>query len=384
MRRFLLSNARKTDSIRWLEDRVLLPVWCRACAAFALLSSTRKTDSLRRFEDRVLLPVWRRACAAFALLSNSPQNGARPGGLTGCYSRISRAGTALCGLLTLVAIPLLAQPRPRVYISVDMEGIAGVVTAEQLQPSGFEYQRFREFMKEEALAAVQAAIAHGADVLVADSHGNGQNLLIEKFPESVRLIRSWPRRQGMMAGLDSGFQAAIFIGYHASATNPQGVRAHTVSSALLTHVALNGRNVSEGVINAAIAGHYNVPVIFISGDDAVIAEVSAAIGPVQSVETKKALGFHAANSITPAAARRQIQDGVRTALSRLSSFQPFRIASPVTLGLSFKHYTAVELLSWLPNVQRTGARSIKVQTRDVLEADDFIQFATEYKAEMQP
>src|SRR5262245_40800643 len=89
----------------------------------------------------------------------------------------------------------------KVYISVDMEGIGGVVTANQLGPQGFEYERFRHFMTNEALAAVRATkAARATDILVADSHGNGESLLIDEFPRDVHVIRSWPRHGGMMAG----------------------------------------------------------------------------------------------------------------------------------------------------------------------------------------
>src|SRR5688500_3239395 len=109
------------------------------------------------------------------------------------------------------------QKKMKLFISVDMEGIAGVVTGEQLSPDGFEYQRFREFMTAEAVSAITAAKESGAtEILVADSHGNGQNLLIEKLPDDVRLVRSWPRELSMMGGIDSTFDAVLFIGYHAS------------------------------------------------------------------------------------------------------------------------------------------------------------------------
>lgn len=115
---------------------------------------------------------------------------------------------ALCFVTLLVTstTPSASGTQPRklkVHISVDMEGIAGVVTGEQLGPTGFEYGRFREFMTREALAAIEAAKAAGAtEIVVADSHGNGQNLLIDQFPADVRVIRSWPRRLSMVAGID--------------------------------------------------------------------------------------------------------------------------------------------------------------------------------------
>ncbi|MBS0396546.1 MAG: M55 family metallopeptidase, partial [Proteobacteria bacterium] len=183
----------------------------------------------------------------------------------------------------------------KVYISVDMEGVAGAVTADQLRPAGFEYERFRRFMTDEALAAVRAANAAGAtEIVVSDSHANGENLLIESFPPNVRVVRSWPRHGGMMAGLDSSFSAAIFIGYHASTTNPRGVRAHTTSSANFARLALNGVAVTEAEFNAAYAGEFGVPVVFVSGDDAAVAEIRGRLGNLEATVTKQSLGFHSA------------------------------------------------------------------------------------------
>ena len=129
----------------------------------------------------------------------------------------------------------------KIYISADMEGVAGVVTGDQLTPTGFEYQRFREFMTAEVNAAIDAAFAAGAtEIVVSDSHGNAENLLIEKLPKNVLLVRGFPRPLMMMQGIDESFAGVIFIGYHASTTNPAGVRAHTISSARLADVRLNG------------------------------------------------------------------------------------------------------------------------------------------------
>jgi D-amino peptidase len=126
---------------------------------------------------------------------------------------------------------------------------------------------------------VRAAKDAGAtEVVVADSHGNGESLLIEQFPKDVRIVRSWPRHGAMMAGLDASFGAALFVGYHASTTNPKGVRAHTIASAYFTRVALNGTAVTEAEFNAAYAGAYGVPIVFASGDDAAIAEITTRLG----------------------------------------------------------------------------------------------------------
>src|SRR6204780_5663504 len=200
----------------------------------------------------------------------------------------------LAGLIVssavLAATPSRTANSPpfKIYISMDMEGVAGTVTSDQLVPSGFEYERFRRFMTDEALAAVRAAQEAGAtEVVVSDSHGNGEHLLIDLFPKDAPIVRSWPRHGAMMAGLDSSFAAALFVGYHASTTNPKGGRAHPISSAHFTRVALNGTAVTEADLNAAYAGDLNVPIVFISGDDAAISEVASRLGPMESVITKK-------------------------------------------------------------------------------------------------
>jgi D-amino peptidase len=273
----------------------------------------------------------------------------------------------------------------KVYISVDMEGVAGTVTADQLIPSGFEYERFRHFMTDETMAAVRAANEAGAgEIVVSDSHGNGENLLIEEFTKNVRIVRSWPRHGGMMAGLDSSFNAAIFVGYHASTTNPRGVRAHTFSSAHYARVTLNGNAVTEGEYNAAYAGAKGVPVIFVSGDDVAVAEIKSRLGDIETVETKKSLGFHSAETLTPEVSCERIFIGVKSALSRLHDFKPYVIKTPVTLEITFKNYTPAELLSYLRSVQRVDSHTIRFVGKDMDEIDDFEEFVGNYNADLAP
>lgn len=289
-------------------------------------------------------------------------------------------------LFFLVAFSALStQARLKVYISVDMEGVAGTVTGDQLGPSGFEYARFREFMTREALAAVNAAREAGAsEILVSDSHGNGENLLLEMFPPDVRIIRSWPRRLSMMAGIDGTFDAAIFIGYHASTSNTRGVRAHTFSSAHLTRVALNGAAVTEGAFNAAIAGHFGVPVVMMSGDDAAIEEVRALLGNIEAAETKKSLGFHSASTLTPQASCELIGRKVKAALARLKEFKPYVLKTPVTLEVSFKSYLPPEVLSYLRTVQRVDSHTIRFQGQDMVEVSDFMVVVNSYNSALEP
>lgn len=283
-------------------------------------------------------------------------------------------------------VPAHSQNRDlKIYISADMEGVVGAVTGDQLGPTGFEYQRFRDFMTREVLAAIAAARKEGAtEIVISDSHGNGENLLIEMLPEDVTLVRSWPRPLMMMEGIDSTFDAALFIGYHASATNPDGVRAHTISSANLAGVQLNGRAVPEAGINAAIAGHFGVPVIMVSGDDAAVAEARAVIGDIEGAVVKWSLSFHAARTLTPAAAYKVIGEKVTAALRRLTDFEPLVLETPVRLDVRFKNYRPSQLLALLPIVERTDARSIRFVGTDMIAVSKFLEFMISYEPGLRP
>ncbi|HSA56770.1 MAG TPA: M55 family metallopeptidase [Gemmatimonadaceae bacterium] len=299
-----------------------------------------------------------------------------------------KAGSAVLSAVlacAILAANAAAQRPLKVYISVDMEGIGGVVTSEQLGPAGFEYQRARQFMTDEALAAIQGARDAGAtEILVSDSHGNGQNLLIDQLPADVRVIRSWPRPLMMMEGIDSSFAAAVFVGYHSGTSNVQGVRAHTISSATITSVMLNGVEVPEGGLNAAIAGHFGVPVVAIAGDDATVAEVRKFTGNVAAAEVKRALSFHAANTLTPKAAQELIRARVKAGIDQRASARPYVVRGPVTLEMSFKHYRAAELLAYLPIVTRVNAHTIRFVGRDIVEVSRFIEFVTSYQPDITP
>lgn len=290
---------------------------------------------------------------------------------------------SLAGLIA--AGPAGAQEALKIYISADMEGVAGAVTGEQLGPSGFEYERARRWMTDEVNAAIRGARAAGAtEILVSDSHGNGQNLLLDELPEDVRVIRSWPRPLAMMAGIDETFDGAIFIGYHAGTDNPRGVRAHTMSSARLTSVKLNGVPVPEAGLNAAIAGALGVPVIMISGDDAIAAEARALLGDVETAVVKTALGFHAAETMVPAAASRLIAETAERSVLRLEEFEPWDLGGPVELEVRFKHYRPVEMLEYLDGVERIDSHTIQYRGRDMLAVSRFLVFLLWYDSTDEP
>jgi D-amino peptidase len=292
--------------------------------------------------------------------------------------------TALC----LATASTLAAQRPlKVYISADMEGITGVASVDQLGPANFEYQQARAWMTAEVLAAIQGAREAGAtEFVISDSHGNGESLLIDKFPSDVpiTIVRSFPRPLGMMEGIDSSFAAVIFIGYHTSTSSTTGVRAHTMSSALLTRIALNGTSMSEAGINAAIAAHFGVPVVMITGDDAIVDESKQRFGPLEGVAVKRAIGFHSAATLTPDVAQALIREHAKTAVGRRASMKPYALTKPITVDVSFKNYRPVELLGYLPNIQRIDSHTVRYIARDVLDVSRFLEFITNYDPTLAP
>jgi len=300
-------------------------------------------------------------------------------------SRFLNAWAGLGVLLATLSLSLAASEGPRILIVADMEGVTGVVTADQLGPGGFEYERFRQFMTAEVLAAMEGARAAGAaEFLVADSHGNGENLLIEEFPENVRIIRSWSRPLGMLEGVDQDIDGVFFIGFHAGTANPEGVRAHTMSSANLTDLRIGQQSVSEGVWGAAIAGHFNVPVLMLSGDDATAADAQSVMPDLEVAIVKRALSFHSADTLTPAAGQNLIRKTAERAVRRIGEMKPYRVDTPVLVTVSFKNYQPSQVLANLPGFDRSDAHSITYQAEDMVQASEILSVLEEYRIDLAP
>ncbi len=298
---------------------------------------------------------------------------------------IVRRIVILISALLFAAGAWAQQDGLKIYISADMEGVVGAVSGDQLSPGGFEYERFRKFMTTEVNAAIDAARAAGAtEFVISDSHGNGQNLLIEELPDDVTVIRSWPRELSMMAGIDETFDGVIFLGYHASTANTRGVRAHTMSSASITGLRLNGIEMTEGSMAAAAAGHFGVPVIMISGDDVAVAENQVLIGDVEGAVVKWAKGFHSAETLTPEAGYEVIRTRTKSAIDRISRFEPYVLETPIELELTLKHYQPVELLGYLKNVERVNSHTIRYVGEDIIEISNFLTFVTNFRVDLEP
>ena len=255
----------------------------------------------------------------------------------------------------------------RVYISVDMEGVAGVVHEDQTDPidprHAAEYNRFRRLMTSEASAAIEGALAAGATrVLVNDSHWQMRNLLAEELHPSAELLSGGPKLRSMVEGVEEGFDAALFIGYHAMAGTGHAIIDHTYAG-LVHEARLNGRPVGELGINAALAGSHGVPVAMVSGDQALAAEARALLGQaVEAVIVKHAVGRFAARSVAPAESCRRIREGAAAALRR--RHLPLTLDRPVRLEVEFALTQMADMAELVPGSVRTGGRTLEYVHED--------------------
>lgn len=270
----------------------------------------------------------------------------------------------------------------RLYISADIEGIVGVVTRDHLAPEGFEYERARDWMTDTVVAACDAAQAAGAtEIVVSDSHGNGQSLKIEKLPDCVQLVRSWPRPLTMMQGVEVGsFAGALLIGYHAGASNPGGVLSHTLSGTAFQEVRVNGQVLNEAGLNAAIAGHFGVPVIYASGDDVAMAEIRSIVGDIETTTVKWAHSTRSARTLTPAVAHAAVREGVTRAIARIGEAKPFRLKAPFALEVRFRQRLPVEYLAYLRFVTQVDTFTIRYEAADTVDLSKFLMFLFGYSA----
>ncbi|MCO6693109.1 MULTISPECIES: M55 family metallopeptidase [Streptomyces] len=259
---------------------------------------------------------------------------------------------------------------PRILISVDMEGVSGIVHPRETHPDGYDYGRARALMTAEANAAVAGVLdaEPGAEVWVADAHGSYRNLLPEEIDRRARLVRGKPRPLGMLGGVDERTDAVLFVGYHVRAGAGPGVLAHTMSDALLD-VRVDGRSLGEIGLNAAMAGHLGVPVVLLSGDDAACAEVRELVPGVRTVAVKEALGQFAAAGLHPEEARERLRRTAAEAVAGREEVRPFALSGPQTVEVDLAAAHTVDLAVLIPGVTRAGgARTVTFTAADFGEA----------------
>lgn len=221
-------------------------------------------------------------------------------------------------------------------------------------------------MTGEANAAIEGAIAAGAErILVNDSHWLMMNLLAEELHPAAELLSGGPKARSMVEGVEGGFDAALFIGYHARAGVGNAIIDHTYTG-LVHEARLNGRPVGELAINAALAGTYDVPVALVSGDQSLAAEARELLGPsVETVVVKHAVGRFAARSVAPSVGCRLIREGAAAALAR--PHPPYRLAAPIRLEVDFQATHMADMAELAPGSVRTAGRTVSFTHDDYRE-----------------
>jgi len=257
----------------------------------------------------------------------------------------------------------------KVFISADMEGVAGIVHSEHTLRDGKEHERARRLMTYEVNAAIEGALeAEASAVLVNDSHGTMRNLIPEELHEAAELITGSPKPLSMMQGIDSSFDATLFIGYHARRGSYTGVLEHTYHGGVISDVIINGKPMGETGINAALAGHFKVPVILVTGDSVVTEEARSLLGSIETVTVKHGVGRFAARCLSPSKARALIKKGATKALKNVKRFKPFSVKPPVKTEVSFIHTGMTEMAELLPGAKRINGRTVSFVSDDYFEA----------------
>jgi D-amino peptidase len=266
----------------------------------------------------------------------------------------------------------------RILIAADMEGVSGVTHWDQVSPGNSEYRRFRELMTEDVNAAIQGAREAGADdVLVADGHAYGRNILIEKLDSQARLNSGSPSDFAMIQGIDNSIDGVMMIGYHARAGTPHAILDHTWSSSTVANLWINEIVLGETGLNAAVCGHFEVPVIMVSGDQAVCAEALDLLGKIEVAVVKKAAGRMAAECLPPAQAQDKICEAAARAVTRLRGSEkeaysalppPFQMGEPFQVEVELVQSQMADRAALLPGARRMQGKRVQYQAEDMLQA----------------
>ncbi len=262
------------------------------------------------------------------------------------------------------------QQELKVYISVDMEGITGLVERDQVTRGDIDYRMGRRLMTQETNAAVQGAIDAGATyVLVNDSHGSMLNILIDELHPAAHLITGHTKQFSMMEGIDEIFDAAVFIGYHARPGTTGGILDHTYSSATVFSIKINGIEMPELGINAWLAGHYGVPVVFVSGDKTTCEQTAEILGnQVMTLAVKEGVGRSAAKNLPLETAHRLIREKTKEAVEKRGGVQPYTLSMPYEFEIVFLKSENADNPSLIPGVERIDGRTIRYKSDNAPEA----------------
>jgi D-amino peptidase len=262
----------------------------------------------------------------------------------------------------------------KVYLSADIEGTAGITTWPEAELNHPDYPEHRQEMTREVLAACDGAIAAGAkEILIKDAHDSGRNILQADLPECARLIRGWSGHPfSMVQELDKSFDAALLVGYHSKAGDETNPLAHTLTLRIM-RMRLNGEAVSEFVLQTYAASYVGVPVVFVSGDKNLCAEVKATNANIGTVAISEGKG-PSTISLSPKAACAKIRAGVEKALNGDLRKSLVKLPKRFVLEIEYSNPVNAYKASWYPGVKHIGNRTIRFETRDYFEVARALKF----------
>ena len=263
----------------------------------------------------------------------------------------------------------MSKEPKKIFISIDMEGITSIVHGTQTGGDKDEYEVGRKLMVGDLNAAIEGALEAGAEeIVVSDAHGSMRNLQPEDVHEAAYLIRGSPKPWSMMEGISEDFNAALYVGYHAMKGTKNGILCHTYSGRAVDALFINGRETGEFGMNAALAGWYGVPSVFISGDAAVAAEAKRFVPNIRTAVVKWAVSRVAAKCLHPKKARALIKKTVTEALANTGSIEPFKVKEPVEVKLRYMTSAMADIVALLPYIERVNGRTVKTVFNNYPEA----------------
>lgn len=263
----------------------------------------------------------------------------------------------------------------KILISADIEGVAGIAHWDEAKKTHSDYSEFRSLITKEVIAACEAAYAAGfTDILIKDAHGTGRNILIDQLPEYASIIRGWSGEPDLMVqGLDESYAGVIMLGYHSKASKDSNPMAHTISRSIES-ICINDEPVSEFYLYSACAGLYNVPVIFISGDEAICEEASQHIDGIHTFPTLTGSGGSTL-SVSPKRAVSAIREGVKRSIESIGNISPVNLAPPFNIKVKYNDPYKAMKASFYPKYKKLGAYEVEANSecfREILTSLLFI------------
>lgn len=258
----------------------------------------------------------------------------------------------------------------KVFVSVDMEGISGIVDKTMVSRTEGDYEKGRQLMVGDVNAAVEGILSVDSEAIikVCDGHGGMNNINPIELNRSATLIRGSPKPLSQVSGIDGSFDAAMFVGYHSMKGTFQGILSHTYSGANIASLHINGTEVGETAMNAGIAGFYGVPLVLVTGDAAVTREAKAINQEIVTVAVKEAVSRHAAECIHPEKAREMIRRGAAEAVKKRKSIKPHVVSQPVDFKIRFTEASRADAAMFIPTSERLDGMTVRFIHGDYITA----------------